>query len=279
RSYVVKFDQDVKTVDIAEALEKPLGSKPLVKTYGSNNQIQITTAYLIDENNAEIDSIIETKLLEGVGSHFEVKPTFESFRTRNIKSITRIEPTIADDIRKSAFYSGLIGVIGIFLYIYLRFRKVEYSIGAVLALLHDPIIVLGLFAWLRHISPFSLEVDQNVVAAILTLLGYSVNDTVIVFDRIREYLKLYPTKPLIDNVNAAINTTLSRTVMTSLATELVVIILFFFGGDAIRQFSFALMIGVAVGTYSSIFVAAPVVVDIILRRNKKGEAAKAVAVK
>ena len=274
RSYVVKFDQDVKTGEIAEALAAPLGSKPLVKTYGSNSQIQITTAYLIDENNAEVDSIIETKLLEGIGSHFEQKPTFESFRTKNIKSITRIEPTIADDIRKSAFWSGLLSIAGVFLFIYVRFRKIEYGVGAILALLHDPILVLGLFAWLRHISPFSLEIDQHVVAALLTLLGYSVNDTVIVYDRIREYLKLYPTRPLIENVNAAINTTLSRTVMTALAVELVVIVLFFFGGDAIRQFSFALMIGVAVGTYSSIFIAAPVMVDIVLRRSKKAEATK-----
>jgi preprotein translocase SecF subunit len=130
-------------------------------------------------------------------------------------------------------------------------------------------LFLGLFSLLRHISPFSLEIDQNVVAAILTLIGYSVNDTVIVFDRIREHLALYPTKTLIQNVNDAINTTLSRTIMTSVATELVVIVLFFFGGEAIRQFSFALLIGIAVGTYSSIFVAAPIMVDLLLRRNKK----------
>lgn len=274
RSYVVKLDQDVKTSDIATALEKPLGSKPLVKTYGSNSQIQITTAYLIDQNTPEVDSIIESKLFEGLGASFAQKGTFESFRTKNIKSITRIEATIADDIRKSAFLSGLIAMIGIFIYIYFRFKKVEYATGTIAALVHDPIIVLGLFSLLRHISPFSLEIDQNVVAAILTLIGYSVNDTVIVFDRIREHLKLYPTKPLIENVNDAINTTLSRTIMTSVAAELVVLVLFIFGGDAIKQFSFAMVIGIAIGTYSSICIAAPIMVDMLLRRNKSTNTAE-----
>ena len=221
-----------------------------------------------------MDSIIESKLFEGLGASFAQKGTFESFRTKNIKSITRIEATIADDIRKSAFLSGLIAMIGIFIYIYFRFKKVEYATGTIAALIHDPIIVLGLFSLLRHISPFSLEIDQNVVAAILTLIGYSVNDTVIVFDRIREHLKLYPTKPLIENVNDAINTTLSRTIMTSVAAELVVLVLFIFGGDAIKQFSFAMVIGIAIGTYSSICIAAPIMVDMLLRRNKSTNTAE-----
>ncbi|MFN8308588.1 MAG: protein translocase subunit SecDF [Chitinophagales bacterium] len=271
RSYVVKFDKDVKTADIATQLEKPLGSKPLVKTYGSNSQIQITTAYHINENKPDIDAEIEGKLYEGVGSSFTNKPSFENFRTKSIKSITRIDATIADDIRQSAFKSGLLGCLFIFIYIYIRFRRWEYSVGAIAATIHDPVIVMGLFALLRHIMPFSLEVDENVVAAILTLIGYSVNDTVIVYDRIREYLKLYPAKPLIENVNNSINSTLSRTIMTSVATELVCIVLFIFGGDAIRQFSFALMVGIAVGTYSSIFIASPIVVDLMLRKNNESK--------
>lgn len=271
RSYVVKFDGDVKTSEIAKTLEKSFGSKPLVKTYGSNSQIQITTAYLIDQNTPQVDSLIESKLYTGVLPFFQNKGSFESFRTRNIKSITRIEPTIADDIRKSALWSGLLSVIGIGLYILLRFKKIEYAIGSIIALVHDPVIVLGLFSLLRHISPFSLEIDQNVVAAILTLIGYSINDTVIVFDRIREFLNLYPTKSIVENVNDSINTTLSRTIMTSVATEIVVVVLFFFGGESVRQFSFALMIGIAVGTYSSIYVAAPVMVDLLLRRAKREE--------
>ncbi|MFN8276167.1 MAG: protein translocase subunit SecDF [Chitinophagales bacterium] len=268
RSYVVKFDKDVKTAEVAAALEKPLGSKPLVKTYGSNNQIQITTAYRINENKPDIDNEIEGKLYEGLQNSFSEKPSLEMFRSKAIKSITRIDATIADDIKRSALTSGLLGCLFIFIYIYVRFRRWEYSVGAVAATIHDPVIVMGLFALLRHIMPFSLEVDENVVAAILTLIGYSVNDTVIVFDRIREYLKLYPAKPLIDNVNNSINSTLSRTIMTSVATELVCIVLFFFGGDAIRQFSFALMVGIAVGTYSSIFIASPIVVDLMLRKGK-----------
>ena len=269
RSYVVKFDKDVKTADLAVALEKKelLGSKPLVKTYGSNSQIQITTAYLISSHENNVDSVIEAKLYEGIGSQFAQKPTFEKFRNSAIKSITKIDATIADDIKRSALYSGLLGCLFIFLYIYLRFRKWEYAVGAVAATIHDPVVVLGLFSLLRYIMPFSLEVDENVVAAILTLIGYSVNDTVIVFDRIREFIKLYPAKPLIQNVDDSINTTLSRTIMTSVATELVCIVLFIFGGDAIRQFSFALMVGIAVGTYSSIFIASPIMVDLLLRRK------------
>lgn len=268
RSYVVKFDKDVKTADIASQLEKPLGSKPLVKTYGSNSQIQITTAFMISSNAPNVDSIIEGKLYDGIGSSFAQKPAFEKFRSTAIKSITKIDPTIADDIKKSALYSGFLGCLFIFIYIYIRFRKWEYAVGAVAATIHDPVIVLGLFSMLRYIMPFSLEVDENVVAAILTLIGYSVNDTVIVFDRIREFIKLYPTKPLIQNVDDSINTTLSRTIMTSVATELVCIVLFIFGGDAIRQFSFALMVGIAVGTYSSIFIASPIMVDLLLRRKE-----------
>jgi SecD/SecF fusion protein len=267
RSYVVKFDKDVKTADLASALEKPLGSKPLVKTYGSNSQIQITTAYMISSQASNVDSTIEGKLYDGIGSSFTEKPSFEKFRNNSIKSITKIDPTIADDIKRSALWSGLLGCLLIFIYIYARFLKWEYAVGAVAATVHDPVIVLGLFSLLRFVMPFSLEVDENVVAAILTLIGYSVNDTVIVFDRIREFIKLYPTKPLIQNVDDSINTTLSRTIMTSAATELVCIVLFIFGGDAIRQFSFALMIGIAVGTYSSIFIASPIMVDLLLRKK------------
>ena len=267
RSYVVKFDKDVKTTDIASALEKPLKSKPLVKTYGSNSQIQITTAFMIDSNGSNVDSIIEGKLYDGIGGTFDSKPSFEKFRSTGIKSITKIDATIADDIKKSALYSGLLGCLLIFIYIYIRFRKWEYAVGAVAATIHDPVLVLGLFSLLRYVMPFSLEVDENVVAAILTLIGYSVNDTVIVFDRIREYIKLYPAHSLIQNVDESINTTLSRTIMTSVATEVVCIVLFIFGGDAIRQFSFALMIGILVGTYSSIFIASPIMVDLLLRRK------------
>jgi SecD/SecF fusion protein len=133
-------------------------------------------------------------MFAGITPYFATKGDFESFRTRNIKSITRIEPTIADDIRKSAFLAGILGILGIGIYIFVRFKKLEYAVGSIVALIHDPVIVLGLFSLLRHISPFSLEIDQNVVAAILTLIGYSVNDTVIVFDRIREHIALYPTK-------------------------------------------------------------------------------------
>lgn len=269
RSFVVKFDKEVSTTQITQALEKTFGNKPLVKTYGSNSQIQITTAYLINKQGQDIDRAVEAKLYDGIAPFFAEKPSMETFVTKNIKSVTTVQSSVADDIRNSAWLAGILGTLGIFLYIFLRFAKIEYAIGAIVALLHDPVIVLGLFAWLRHIMPFSLEIDQHVVAAVLTLLGYSINDTVIVFDRIREYLKIHPSTGLTENVNNAINSTLSRTLITSFVTELAVITLFLFGGDSIRQFSFALMVGVAIGTYSSIYIAAPIVVDLMLRRENK----------
>jgi SecD/SecF fusion protein len=272
RSYVVQFDKDVKTVEIARALEAPLAGAPQIKTYGSNNQLSITTAYMVEENKPGTDSLIEAKLYEGLKSFYNEAPSFESFRSKNIKSSIKIEATIADDIRATALWAGFFAILGVFIYIFVRFRRWEYATGAIVALIHDPIIVLGIFSLFRKVIPFSVEIDQNVVAAILTLIGYSVNDTVVVFDRIREFVSLHPTRTLIQNVNDSISTTLSRTIMTVATVLLVSLVLFFFGGDAIHTFAFVLIIGLLVGTYSSIFVASPVMVD--LSNRKKDVAAK-----
>jgi SecD/SecF fusion protein len=268
RSYVVQFDKDVKTEDVANTLASTFGgAAPQVKTYGSNNQVSITTAYLIDNETPGTDSIIESKIYTGVKPFFKDYPTLPAFRVTNIKSSIKIGATIADDIRKSSFYAVFFGLLFVFVYIFIRFRRWEYAAGAVVALVHDPVIILGLFSLLRKIMPFSLEVDQTVVAAVLTLIGYSVNDTVVVFDRIRETLGLHPTRTLIQNVNDSINQTLSRTIMTVVTVFLVALILFIFGGAPIRGFSFALLLGLLIGTYSSIFVASPIMVDLINRKK------------
>ncbi len=271
RSYVVQFDKNVTVEEIAKVLEGPLGSAPQVKTYGSSNQVSITTAYLIDKQGPAIDSTVEAKVYEGLKGVFTEQPTLENFRTKNVKSSVKIEASIADDIRKSALWAILFGVGGIFLYIFIRFRKLEYAAGAVVALIHDPVLILGIFSLFRHIMPFSLEIDQNIVAAVLTLIGYSVNDTVVVFDRIREFVNLHPTRTLTQNTNDSINSTLSRTIMTVVTVFLVSLILFLFGGTPIRGFSFALIIGLLVGTYSSIFIASPIMVDLAGRKNKAKE--------
>lgn len=268
RSYVLRFDKDVTTAEVTAAVEKEIPGVPLVKTYGAANQVQVTTAYLIDQNNPETDSIIESKLLKATSAYFSSTVSFDEFRKNRIKSSMRVEATVADDIRDSAFSAGILGTLLIFSYIFIRFRKWQFGFGAVVALIHDPIIVLGVFSLFKKVMPFPLEIDQAVVAAILTLMGYSLNDTVVVFDRIREYMGLYPNKDLNQTVNDSVNSVLGRTIMTSVTTFLVSLVLLVFGGDSIRSFSFALMLGIAIGTYSSIFVASPVTID-LLKRNKK----------
>lgn len=268
RSYVVQFDKSVTTEEVSGVLTTALSSAPVVKTYGSSSQVSITTTYMIDSDAKNIDSIVESKIYEGVKPLFTEAPSFDDFRARNVKSSIKIEASVADDIRRSALWAVLFGMSGVFLYIFIRFRKIEFAAGAIFALMHDPILVLGVFSGLRHVLPFSLEIDQNIVAAVLTLIGYSVNDTVVVFDRIRETIGLHPTRKLEDNVNDSINQTLSRTIMTVMTVLIVSIILFFFGGTTLRGFSFALIIGLVIGTYSSIFVASPIVVDLMNRKKK-----------
>ena len=268
RSYVIQFDKDVKTDEVAKTLEATLQGVPVVKTYGSNNQISITTAYLIEKAGPATDSTVEAKIYTGLKPFFTNYPSLDEFRVKNVKSSIKIEATIADDIRSSSYKSVLFGVLFVFFYIFIRFKRWEYATGAVVALVHDPVIVLGVFSLFRRILPFSLEIDQTVVAAVLTLIGYSVNDTVVVFDRIRETLGLHPTRTLIQNVNDSINQTLSRTVMTVVTVFLVALILFLFGGNPIHGFAFALIIGLLIGTYSSVFVAAPIMVDLMNRKKK-----------
>ncbi len=268
RTYVVRFDEAVNTSSVREALYDSFGEFPIVKTFGNENQVKINTAYMIEDKSTETDSIIEHKLYEGLSLFFDEDVSFENFIENYKMSSQKVGPTIADDIKTGAVWATIFALIGIFIYLLIRFKKWQYGLGAIFALFHDVMIVLGLFSILSGILPFSLEIDQAFIAAILTVIGYSINDTVVVFDRIREYLGLHPTTEKKEVFNQAINSTLSRTMITSLTTLLVVIILFLFGGEVIRGFSFALLIGILAGTYSSVFIAAPTVVDLDGKEKK-----------
>jgi SecD/SecF fusion protein len=271
RTYQVRFDQPVKTVEIQDKLGKVLGDVPEVKTLGTNNQVKITTKYMIDQNDPamNVDSIVESKLFEGLTSELAPGTDFKTFTTVNIKSSEKVGPTIADDIKFAAVLAVFFSLIGIFLYIFARFKKWEFGLGGVVSLSHDAFFVLSAYSLLPAVMPFSMEIDQAFIAAVLTVIGYSINDTVIVFDRLREYTVLYPKRGLKDLYNSAINSTLSRTVNTSLTVLFVLIVIFIFGGDVIRGFVFALLIGIGCGTYSSVLIATPIVYEVLLRRQKK----------
>ena len=272
-SYTVVMDQPVTAQELRNSLEGPLEGVPTIKSVDSDNTYNITTKYLINET-AQIDGrepqdLVLAALYEGVtaasGDNSVTLAQFgnpESEAGTHITSVSKVGPTIADDIKRSALWAGAIALLGIFLYLLLRFKGKRYSTGAVAALFHDSIIVMGVFAACWGWIGFNMEVDQAFIAAILTVIGYSINDTVVVFDRIREYLNSYSRRDRKSLINDAINSTISRTVMTSFTTILVVLVLFLFGGASIKGFAFALLIGIVVGTYSSIFIASPIVYDL-----------------
>jgi SecD/SecF fusion protein len=268
RTYVVRLDKAVQVADVAKTLSGEFGSTPEVKTFGGDNQIRITTDYRIDEDGADVDSEIEDRLYNGLKSIIGSDVSKEQFLSNYRMSSQKVGPTISDDIRKSAVISIIFALIIIFLYILIRFRTWQYGLGAIAALAHDSIIVLGLFAILDGFLPFSLSVDQAFIAAILTVVGYSINDTVVVFDRIREYLHLHPKQDRVNVVDSALNSTLRRTFSTSFSTLIVLLSIFIFGGTSIRGFVFALLIGVVVGTYSSLFIATPIAFDTAKKADK-----------
>ena len=265
RSYVVRFDQAMNATEVASSLQGAFEAAPEVKTYGSDNQLKITTTFKIDEEGTEVDEQVQNALYTGLKSYLgttsyeDFKPGFEKAGS-GIMSYMKVEPTIADDIKKSALWAVIGSLLVVFLYILLRFRKMSYSIGAVAAVFHDVLVVLGVFSICYKFMPFDMEIGQSFIAAILTVVGYSLNDTVVIFDRIREYAgesKTF-TAGLVDR---ALSSTLGRTINTSLTTLLVMLAIFFFGGDSIKGFMFALIVGVVVGTYSSLFVATPIMFD------------------
>lgn len=261
RSYVVSFEEGKKATDLRSALSGAFGSAPEVKTFGSDTKFKITTSYKINEEGEEVDAQVERKLHEGLSSIMNNKIDFETFKAERILSSQKVGPTIADDIKASAVMSIIFSLVVIAIYILIRFRKANYAIGAAISLLHDVLFVLSIFTLTWKFMPFSMEIDQAFIAAILTVVGYSINDTVVVFDRLREYFSIHHGKDSVDVVNGAINSTFSRTIITSLTTVLVVFVLFLFGGEVIKGFTFALLVGLFSGTYSSIFIASAIVLD------------------
>lgn len=275
RSFTVQFAQKVNVEKVREDLNKSFeGENTIIKTIGDNSKLDITTSYLIkDTRGPEADSLVEFRLYEGLKSYLPAGLSFQDFKTdRYVPQTKKVLPTISDDLKKGALKATLFALIVIFLYIFLRFRDWRYSLGTIFALLHDVFVTLIVFSFAKDLVPFPLEIDQHFIAAILTVIGFSMNDTVIVFDRIREDTKLMPTAPRGEIINRAINETLSRTIMTSLTVFLTILILFLVGGEVTKGFAFAMLVGVITGVYSSIFVAAPILVDLEGKSKKKQKA-------
>jgi len=257
RNYIVRFEnKNVNTKDIHDAIDNVLGRGTEVKTYGSD--MSITTNYQINDTSANAETNVRNTLIKALNSKPQTAVTDKS-----ILSHEKVSATIAEELKKSAVWTVVFAIIIISIYILIRFRKWQFSLGAMVATAHDALMVLSFFSLFKDVLPFSLDIDQAFIAAILTVIGYSINDTVVVFDRIREFLSLHHAKS--DDpkevINDAINKTLSRTIITALTVLFVLIVLFVFGGDVIRGFSFALLIGVCFGTYSSICIATPVIID------------------
>ncbi len=274
RNFVISFQQDVETEEIRDYLAEAFGETPIVLTYGQKNTVRVTTKYLIDDERPEVDSILKANMFSALQPVLSDDVVLDDFLNGQeyIISAHKVGPTIANDIKRSSVWVIFLSLFIIFFYILIRFRNWQFGFGALVALLHDVFIVLGIFSLLAGLLPFSLEIDQAFIAAILTVVGYSINDTVVVFDRIREFVGLQRKRERRDIFNLALNSTLSRTFSTSLSTFAVLLTIFIFGGEVIRGFSFALMIGVVVGTYSSLFIATPVVYDTI----KKDETTRVV---
>ena len=276
RSYVVRFDNDINTVDMRSALIDELGEPAEVITFGPSNQVRITTSFMIEDDSDEADARAEQVIFDGVKDFFDEDITFAEFisddDTKVIGRLSsqKVGPAVARDIKVGAVISVAIALLIIFSYIATRFKKWQFGVGSLTTLFHDSIILVSLYSITYNIVPWTMEIDQAFIAAILTIIGYSVNDTVVIFDRIRENMNLFPKRDLKTNINTALNATLSRTFNTSGTTIAVLLIIFLFGGEVIRGFAFALMIGVAVGTYSSLFNAAPVAYDLLSLKKKKG---------
>lgn len=274
RSYTVSFDRPVKNSDVAEDLRAAFDDNPVIKTVGDNRHLNITTAYMKGVQNA--DSAVQVKLFEGLKKVLPENMTYANFVRDRIESSTTVQPSISDDLKRGAVKATIFAVLAIFLYIFVRFRDWRYSVGTIITLLHDVLLTLIVFSYFKNLVPFPLEIDQHFIAAILTVIGFSMNDTVIVFDRVREYSRDMKGAEKGHIINRAINDTLSRTIMTSFTVFLTLLILFIFGGEVTRGFAFAMLIGVITGSYSSIFVGAPILMDFAKNKPLGAAAAKPV---
>jgi SecD/SecF fusion protein len=272
RTYVVKFDQPVSINEVRTFVGE-FDASAEIKQFGPNNQLKITTKYKIDDNSEEVDNEIVEKLYQTLKSQFKDDLTKEEFASTDtnpngIISSETVGPTIATDMKVSAIIAVICALIAIFIYIAIRFSRWQFGLGGVIALAHDTAVTLALFSIGAGLFPWTMDIDQSFIAAILTIIGYSINDTVVIFDRIRENKTLYPKHSWWDNINSSINSTIVRTINTSATVLVVLFAIFILGGEVIRGFSFALIVGVAVGVYSTVFIAIPIAYDLIERKDK-----------
>jgi SecD/SecF fusion protein len=270
----VRFDAPVSAEEVRQATSAEFGESVEVKQFGGESQMKVTTKYMIEDNSSETDVLVDTKLYNALKGYFATPLSFEDFTStvenpNGIISSDKVGPTIANDIKRNAVIAVILALIAIFVYIAARFRNWTYGLGGVVALTHDAIIAIGFFSLFTGVLPFTLDVDQTFIAAILTIIGYSINDNVVIFDRIRENNMLYPKRDLAQNVNEALNSTLSRTINTSLSTLVTLIAIALFGGEVIRGFAVALIVGIIFGTYSSVFIGTPLMFDMTQRKAKK----------
>jgi SecD/SecF fusion protein len=275
RAYVIRFDQPVGTEQVRQALSAEFGDAGMeVKQYGANgDQVRILTQYKFDEEGDEVTDEVNHMMYNALGGLYATPLTFPEFETtatneNGIVSSDKVGPTVASDITRNAIFAVLFALIAMGIYIVIRFKHWQWAAGATLALFHDTIITIGAFSLFWGILPFNLDVDQAFIAALLTIIGYSINNTVVIFDRIREYGHLFPKRSLDENINQAVNSTLARTVNSSGTTLVVLIAIFLFGGEVIRGFVFALLIGITFGTFSSIFVSTPLAYDMMKKKFK-----------
>jgi SecD/SecF fusion protein len=280
RCYVVRFDKDVTTKDVRAAVIKEFGGNPEVKTFGANDQIRIITNFRIESNSPADDQLCEKKLYNCLKGFYAKQDLTEYDFThltndvRGIQSSQKIQPTIAKELLMKAVWAVLVSLVLIFIYIALRFRNWQFGVAGVCALFHDTFLTVGMFSLLYKVMPFSMEIDQNFIAAILTVIGYSINNNVVIFDRVRENLALYPKRTNYENFNNAINQTLGRNINTAGTTLVTLLVIFLFGGEVIRGFVFAMFVGILIGTYSGILVSNPFAFDLFRLSGDKVKRAK-----
>ena len=273
RNYIVKFEKPVSTVELQQKLSAEFeGASTSVITIESSNQVRVSTNYKINDENAGTEKEITDKMFKVLKPYLSPDMTEKEFSTtdatQGIVSSQKVGPTVANDMRTEAYIAVTIALIAMFLYILLRFRNVAFSFGALAAVAFTAFSIIGLYSLLYGVLPFAMEIDQTFIAAILTVIGYQINDTVVVFDRVRENVGLYPKQDFFTTINKSINSTLGRTIMTSCSTLLVLVVIFILGGDSIRSFIFAMLCGVIIGTFATIYLAAPVAFLTDSRRKK-----------
>ena len=274
RTFQVRFDKEAPIEDIKSDLTAAFKSGVDAKVFGEPSQLRITTKYKVDEHGVAADEEVNKIMYNSLKKYYSENLSYDQFvntyegKKLGIMQAAKVGPTIADDIKTNSYWAVLGSLAIVFLYLMISFRKWQYSLGAVVAVAHDVIIVLGIYSACYKFAPFQMEMNQHFIAAILTVIGYSLNDTVIVFDRIREFLASKMPGTFKDVVNKSINTTITRTINTSLTVIFVLLIMFIFGGESIQGFIFAMLVGIVVGTYSSLFIATPIVVDTTSEKDK-----------